>query len=383
MDRKIKTLMIIIITMMLTGIGPLSLEAEGIGVPGGIPLRWWQEGPHEIRISLIPDRLQISEQTAIILAGRLLRDLAGIEPEETVGRSELLTSKEQARLFLQTLEKMEVTAALGIRLEPKEDSGNPLLEETDRGMPLGEWLASLPGGADDQAHELWTLMEEHDLVLMKIAASEDETREMNIVTEPVDSYRILVNRQWELPATYVPADLVIPNVPSVFSGDIEARYLRAEAAEALEALYDAALEETGKTLYLRSGYRSYETQRVLFNSRARERGVHRANLSTAQPGQSEHQTGLAVDITSDTVNRQLSQRFADTSEGKWIEAQASQFGFIIRYPAGKEAITGYIYEPWHLRYVGIPLATRLSESGLTMEEFADQLAEGEAAHAGF
>lgn len=199
-----------------------------------------------------------------------------------------------------------------------------------------------------------------------------EGKEIRVMQQPVintqkpERINVIVNREHPLPEDYVPENLVTPNVPVMYSG--EASLLRKEAAEALETMVAAALEATGEELILRSGYRSYATQRYLFNTRARERGEAAANRSTARPGESEHQTGLAADLTSASVRRQLTTRFGDTLEGEWLQQNAHHYGFILRYPAGKEAITGYIYEPWHFRYVGPGLAARLYEAGLTMEE---------------
>ncbi|WAA09875.1 M15 family metallopeptidase [Fervidibacillus albus] len=92
-------------------------------------------------------------------------------------------------------------------------------------------------------------------------------------------------------------------------------------------------------------------------------------MAVAQPGTSEHQTGLTMDITAYSVNQQLVESFGQTEEGKWLENNAHQYGYILRYPKGKETITGYKYEPWHFRYVGVEAATVIFENGWTLEEF--------------
>src|SRR5699024_2575641 len=102
---------------------------------------------------------------------------------------------------------------------------------------------------------------------------------------------------------------------------------------------------------------------------AERNGIEAANRYSAKPGQSEHQTGLVMDITSESVNFDLSEDFGKTPEGEWVANNAHLFGFIIRYPEGKEDITGYIYEPWHLRYLSPDVATAVFESELTYEEF--------------
>ncbi len=195
---------------------------------------------------------------------------------------------------------------------------------------------------------------------------------MKIVIRPPDSIQLLVNRAYTLPADYQPNDLVIPEVRSLHKKAVEPRYLRSVAAEPLAKLFNAVFLATGVELVARSGYRSYETQCRLFGSRARIRGVERANLTTAKPGQSEHQTGLAMDVTSKNVGYQLSTGFGATKEGRWISDNANHYGFIIRYPAGWEKVTGYDYEPWHLRYLGVELSAELYRTGLTMEAYHEK-----------
>ncbi|MCC5894758.1 MAG: M15 family metallopeptidase [Alkalibacterium sp.] len=181
------------------------------------------------------------------------------------------------------------------------------------------------------------------------------------------SIKALVNKQYGLPEDYAPDDLVTVDVPTVLENP-EVRQLREEAADALKEMFDAAQEDE-LYLHARSGYRSYQTQVQLYNSYVSNHGEEAANRYSAQPGHSEHQTGLGMDVTSESANLQLTEAFGDTPEGKWVEDHAHEFGFIIRYPQGKEEITGYQYEPWHLRYLGEELAAEVYESGLTYEEY--------------
>lgn len=182
-----------------------------------------------------------------------------------------------------------------------------------------------------------------------------------------NSITALVNKQHSLQENYEPKDLVTIEVPTTLENP-EVNQLRKEAADALKSMFDMALESDIK-LYARSGYRSHNTQAMLFENYAKEHGEEAANRYSARPGQSEHQTGLVMDITSESVNFQLDEAFGETREGKWVQENAHKYGFIIRYPEGKEEITGYIYEPWHLRYLGVDIATAIYESGLTYEEF--------------
>ncbi len=180
---------------------------------------------------------------------------------------------------------------------------------------------------------------------------------------------VLVNKEFSLPADYEPADLVSPNVPFSF-GDAEVpqRYIRKEAAAALERLFAQAAAE-GIELFAVSGYRSYERQTGILNVEKERKGDTTALETVALPGQSEHQTGLAMDVTSKSADMDITEKFGDTPEGKWVQANAHKFGFIIRYQKGKEEITKFSYEPWHLRYVGVKEATEIYENQLTLEEY--------------
>lgn len=141
--------------------------------------------------------------------------------------------------------------------------------------------------------------------------------------------------------------------------------MRADAADALEALFLAAKAD-GVRLSTVSGYRSFSKQNTLYDRKVRNAGTATANSLVAQPGSSEHQLGLAMDIST-SGSSSLNGRFAETSEGQWVAANAHLYGFIIRYPLGMEDVTGYSYEPWHLRYVGKAYAKAVYESGLPLD----------------
>lgn len=179
---------------------------------------------------------------------------------------------------------------------------------------------------------------------------------------------LLVNKQYYLPADYVPPDLTKPDIPFSFSGDLPQRYMRKEAADALSRLYQQAVAEK-ITLVGVSGFRSYQTQKAIFDQKAKAEGEEKANQFSARPGESEHQTGLAIDISSPSVGNQLTQSFGQTKEGLWLAENAPKYGFIIRYLKGKEDITGYMYEPWHIRYVGIETAQAIASQNITLEEY--------------
>ncbi len=189
----------------------------------------------------------------------------------------------------------------------------------------------------------------------------------NMILNP-SNVLALVNKEQSLPSDYVPSDLVIPNVGFSFTGEFERNFMRKEAAIHLEKLFNDA-RKYGVEVFAVSGYRSYERQDTIYSNNIKRWGEERTNTVSAVPGHSEHQTGLAMDITSHSVGLQLTQDFGEVEEGIWIKENAHKHGFIIRYLQGKEEITGYEYEPWHLRYVGVDAATYIFENGLTLEEF--------------
>jgi len=192
--------------------------------------------------------------------------------------------------------------------------------------------------------------------------------DITVVTDP-DSYLVLVNKNNVLSSDYVPTDLVAPSVLTRGHQPNYNQLLRAQAAEMLSQLFLAAHEEAGLILLARSGYRCYQTQSNLYQSYVRNYGEEHADWFSARPGHSEHQTGLAMDVTADSVGQQLIAELGDTAEGIWLAENSHRFGFIIRYPRGREMDTGYTYEPWHIRYVGIEAATEIYENDLILEEY--------------
>lgn len=189
----------------------------------------------------------------------------------------------------------------------------------------------------------------------------------NNIASSFASVQAVVNKEYGLPEDYKPEDLVVPNVPFSFSGTLEKSYLRKEAAEALEKLFDLAKKE-GIQLNAVSGFRSYDYQKNLYANNVKRKGQEHTDRFSAKPGHSEHQTGLTMDVSSKSANNELELTFANTKEGKWLKENAYRAGFIIRYPKGKESITGYAYEPWHIRYVG-DIAESIYKKKLTLEEF--------------
>ena len=182
----------------------------------------------------------------------------------------------------------------------------------------------------------------------------------------------LINRDYMISADYVPEDLVKPNVQMTAS-NIK---MRKEAALALEAMFQAAKAEQGYTLVAISGYRSYGQQSSIFQRKVESVGKKNAMLLVAPPGSSEHQLGLAMDLGCKR-NKSLTESFAGTDEGKWVAENAHRFGFIIRYKEEWTEITGYSYEPWHVRYVGKEHAQRIFDLDIPLEYYVDQLREAQ------
>lgn len=181
----------------------------------------------------------------------------------------------------------------------------------------------------------------------------------------------VVNKKRPLsPKTYAPAKLVVPGIPlrTNITGDEE--QVSAVMAPALEKMV-AEAKAQGINLNLQSGYRSYKMQVSLYANYVDLQGQAVADTQSARPGYSEHQTGLAADLgTPDNPECDVRQCFANTAAGKWLAANAYKYGFIIRYPDGYEKITGYEYEPWHVRYVGTELAGKMhAQHIVTLEQY--------------
>ena len=211
----------------------------------------------------------------------------------------------------------------------------------------------------------------------------EEKHPINYVSKPMfyqnvitvsnpDSMLVLVNKNYALSEDYEPSDLVLPNVLSTGYNPNQNIYLRKEAAIHLEQLFYAAQNDAGLTLLARSGYRSYQTQISLYDRYVSQNGTEKADTFSARAGHSEHQTGLAMDVTADSVNRQLVTDFGITPEGIWLKENAHRFGYIIRYLEGREDETGYQYEPWHIRYVGVEAATEIYENNWILEQYLNK-----------
>jgi D-alanyl-D-alanine carboxypeptidase len=187
-----------------------------------------------------------------------------------------------------------------------------------------------------------------------------------IITEKGDDLLVLINKNIRLPDDYEPADLV--SIDNKVSTTTKGLKLRSEAAEALKKMAKAAKKDGVKLIVL-SAYRSFWNQQATFSMWVGSAGIASAETFSARPGHSQHQLGTTVDLTSESANLGLAENFDQSKEGSWLAKNAYKFGFVISYPKDKQNITGYIYEPWHHRYIGAENAQKMQESGLILEEY--------------
>ena len=178
---------------------------------------------------------------------------------------------------------------------------------------------------------------------------------------------ILVNKEYYLSRDYVPDGLASIRYYATDRSP-EGRYMIKEAADQFNRMAEAAATD-GFEIVMTTAYRSYGFQSTLYNNYVKAHGQTEADRFSARPGHSEHQTGLAVDISAPSVGYALTQDFEGTPEWDWLMEHAREYGFILRYPKGKTQITGYMYEPWHFRYVGVEPAKKIEESAITLEEY--------------
>lgn len=202
--------------------------------------------------------------------------------------------------------------------------------------------------------------------ITKTTKSFDKTKYS--LSEP-GSLWLVVNKSRPIPSGYAPA-LAVPNVRLRLGAGEEQMQFSKAAIPAVETMFKAATKD-GVTLVFGSGYRSFTLQKSFYDSYVARDGQAAADRYSARPGTSEHQTGLAFDATTTNGTCHLSQCFEDTPEGRWLAAHAHEYGFTLRYKQDTEKITGYKYEPWHFRYVGLELAAELQKSNQTLEEFFD------------
>jgi len=185
-------------------------------------------------------------------------------------------------------------------------------------------------------------------------------------------FTMLVNKENLLARDYVPEDMVEIFEPS--GSKIDPTYVNRLHKEVYIQFkkMQAYAKELGYEIFVDSSYRSYEYQEKVFESTALEKGLDHAIKFVAPPGGSEHQTGLAFDVIFRRNGEMIEEQLETDPEIKWMTENAYKYGFILRYPKGKEDITGFGFEPWHFRYVGLDLAFEIHENNQTLEEYYQQ-----------
>ncbi len=208
----------------------------------------------------------------------------------------------------------------------------------------------------------------HAVAMVNVQANEDHYEDVK-KTDTSKKELLLVNKYNALDENYIPEDIIDISVKYCY-GDNE---ISNEVYQKFISMYNAAKEED-LYLIITSAYRDYNFQKELWDQYADSQGEEWADSVAARPGHSEHQTGLALDIV--TYNSNMND-FENSDEFKWLQQNAHKYGFILRYPKDKEDITGYSYESWHYRYVGVDVATEIHELGITFDEYyAYYIADG-------
>ena len=197
------------------------------------------------------------------------------------------------------------------------------------------------------------------ILIMILYSSNNSYKDINN-TIPI-GYDYLVNKNYKLSSNYIPYDL--EKISLEYS--CENKYLRKKAKEKFEEMVQTAKKD-GLTILAVSTYRSYEYQEKLYNNYIKDLGKFRADIASARAGHSEHQTGLAVDVSDISLDY---DNFENTKEFLWMKENSYKYGFILRYPKAKYDITGFKYEPWHYRYVGIKNAKYIYKNNITLEEY--------------
>lgn len=172
---------------------------------------------------------------------------------------------------------------------------------------------------------------------------------------------MLVNKYYKLTKDFKLDDIVPISNQFAYEGN----EIRKHVYERYRSMWNAAKEE-GLLLIVNSSYRDYETQDAVWKDYAEANGEEWADNKAARAGSSEHETGLALDIVTNNV---IMNEFENTEEFKWLQDNAYKYGFILRYPKGKEKITGYSYESWHYRYVGVEAAKEIHDANITFDEY--------------
>jgi len=333
--------------------------------------------------------LQAARDTAVEVQQADGSEVAGLYGDQQVtvpeddDRAAAAAHRQQAELYADDAERAsarsdrletaaaELTTAIAAYLGATQAEGAALL--TDRTDAADETRTALQERIDALATTepaaLAEALEAYRQAVDAVISSSDQARAPTPgghgirVSDPT-SITVVVNKRNGLAADYVPPDLVLPSGIPNNNG----QPVRKVMVPDLKAM-QAAMAAEGITLRIGSAYRSYYTQQSIYNRYVSQDGQANADTYSARPGNSEHQTGLAVDL-DDGRGCNLNVCFRDTPGGKWLAANSWKYGFILRYGEGWQPIVGYRFEPWHYRYVGIELATDMHEKGIrTLEEY--------------
>ncbi|MGL5354342.1 MAG: M15 family metallopeptidase [Clostridium sp.] len=197
----------------------------------------------------------------------------------------------------------------------------------------------------------------------QIVKSDSNESQNNSKRDTYNPMLMLVNDKYYLNKDFVPVNLEVVNISFSGAASKEEKQMEYEASKAMEKLVQGALED-GIYLYGVSGYRSFELQQHIYDVNVSNNGQEYTNSYIAIPGRSEHQTGLSMDIGDASGNL-----IEKEEQVGWINNNSYKYGYIVRYPKGKESITGYNYEPWHIRYVGVEVASEIYNKNITFEEY--------------
>lgn len=244
----------------------------------------------------------------------------------------------------------------------KRKPKNVSLSFYETNMKVGQTVMPI---VNDDIDEVWTSSDSNIAVVDNIGNITAKNTGSCIITVSSASdvnckadIKVTVQAQADL--TYIDG-ILIANKTYSLPSDYNPGGLTPETSAAFEKLVQGAKND-GIDIYLSSGFRSYEYQEEIYNNYCSIYGQAEADTFSARPGYSEHQTGMAIDVNI------IDDSFAGTPEAIWIENHCFEYGFILRYPQGKDGITGYKYEPWHIRYIG-DKAKAVHDSGLTLEEY--------------
>ena len=262
---------------------------------------------------------------------------AGGEPEEASPAGEILPESISLSMYSVSLQIGESKMPIVTMLPENTSDKSEIWTSSDTGVATVNELGNITGISEGSC-----------IVRVAAARNPDVYAEVGITVTAAPGITyidgiLVVNKTYALPADYAPG--VDPTAKAAFEK------MQADAAE------------LGLNIYISSGFRSYDYQSGLYQRYVNQSGQAEADRYSARPGHSEHQTGLAFDLNS------ITDEFKDTDEGKWVTENCHNYGFIIRYPADKESITGYMYEPWHIRYLGTETAQAVADSGLCLEEY--------------